>query len=284
MIRKLVKKILGRDSDPSPEKPEDPIGRARFMFVFGDTFHSLGTAALMKGQDEQGRLALVEHCRTAISDLQTKLLDEPLPPPKCDECGGYGYGYMLKNEVWEAISLPHERFLCLPCAEVRHDRPFVRSDFAKECRINDPLFYAIDVVDEDLEDARPPETSNPCECDDPPLQARAATWALVLKDLRHSRDRGAESLLHPHPSASASEANLCRAWIAGADEVHSLLDVIALGPDEAIAGVKALLSRTPADVDPLARLKMAWWAGAMEALNVSLVGDLVEYRPVEDSD
>lgn len=59
---------------------------------------------------------------------------------RCHDCEGYGYGYMLKDEVWaEATQEEDIRYLCLWCVQGRLGR-VLPGDFS-EAPINDPLCY-----------------------------------------------------------------------------------------------------------------------------------------------
>lgn len=61
---------------------------------------------------------------------------------ECDDCDAYGYGYLVKDEVWEAATADEDAdLLCLPCLEKRLDRPMRIADFPS-VPINEPILHA----------------------------------------------------------------------------------------------------------------------------------------------
>ncbi len=66
----------------------------------------------------------------------------------CADCQGHGYGFMLKDDLWEAIldARPANgeriQILCLPCCEKRLLRPILADDLNEQLPINAPLLYA----------------------------------------------------------------------------------------------------------------------------------------------
>lgn len=61
----------------------------------------------------------------------------------CDDCGSYGYGYMLQDDVWLAAKGSHEGLLCLGCVEKRIGRGLVADDFLDTAPINGPLLHML---------------------------------------------------------------------------------------------------------------------------------------------
>ncbi|MCH9637815.1 MAG: hypothetical protein K0U16_07725 [Gammaproteobacteria bacterium] len=88
--------------------------------------------------------------------------------PRCNDCGEYGHGYMLKNEVWAEALTDSERsgegrmLLCMPCCANRLQRPITVEDLLPEAKINRPVYYAftggLEQPDEALVDWEPQET------------------------------------------------------------------------------------------------------------------------------
>jgi len=64
----------------------------------------------------------------------------------CADCGGHGYGYMLRDSLWVLVNRgSRDGFLCLPCVERRLGRPLRRDDFT-DVPINAPIFYVFDLA------------------------------------------------------------------------------------------------------------------------------------------
>lgn len=63
----------------------------------------------------------------------------------CCDCGEYGHGYMLRDEVWQKClhqgEDPRDVVLCPWCAEKRLGRRIGTSDLKTDVRINWPLLY-----------------------------------------------------------------------------------------------------------------------------------------------
>jgi hypothetical protein len=67
--------------------------------------------------------------------------------PDCQDCGAYGYGYMLHDHVWkEAVAKQPASFLCMHCVNKRLGWLLTRADFDETQRINQPIFAAMAVV------------------------------------------------------------------------------------------------------------------------------------------
>ena len=67
--------------------------------------------------------------------------------PDCQDCGAYGYGYMLHDHVWkEAVAKQPASFLCMHCVNRRLGWFLSRPDFDETQRINQPIFAAMAVV------------------------------------------------------------------------------------------------------------------------------------------
>lgn len=70
-------------------------------------------------------------------DEHNRLVDEQ---SSCRDCGMYGRGYMLKDDVWrEAVGDPHV-LMCLPCVAALLGRPLVLDDF-HDVSVNNALRY-----------------------------------------------------------------------------------------------------------------------------------------------
>lgn len=75
----------------------------------------------------------------------------------CEVCEQFwGYGYMLKNAVWEKVLTDEEReeihygtkksaIICLACAQQRLGRPLTSEDFDFKYAINWPILCAIEI-------------------------------------------------------------------------------------------------------------------------------------------
>ncbi len=60
-------------------------------------------------------------------------------------CGEYGYGWMVKDEVWEQISdVVDDCILCMSCAERRLGRDFTIDDFT-EFPINNVIRFGYEI-------------------------------------------------------------------------------------------------------------------------------------------
>ena len=89
----------------------------------------------------------------------------------CRDCGEYGLGHMLDNEVWSSLLTDEERqehpsggpndptkpslLLCLHCCEVRLGRPVMSDDLAA-VPINRPLKYAFRQAEPEREETHEP--------------------------------------------------------------------------------------------------------------------------------
>lgn len=76
----------------------------------------------------------------------------------CEVCEQFwGYGYMLKNAVWEKVLTDEEReeihygtkkstIICLACAQQRLGRPLTSEDFDPKYGINWPILCAMEIA------------------------------------------------------------------------------------------------------------------------------------------
>lgn len=75
----------------------------------------------------------------------------------CEDCGMWGYGYMLKNATWEKVLTDEEReeihygtkksaIICLACAQKRLGRPLTPDDFDLKYSINWPILCAMQIA------------------------------------------------------------------------------------------------------------------------------------------
>ena len=62
----------------------------------------------------------------------------PLVDYYCIDCGEFTDGYMVTDELWNAVVLNKRDCLCLECLERRMDRRLIMSDFQR-IKINLPI-------------------------------------------------------------------------------------------------------------------------------------------------
>lgn len=79
----------------------------------------------------------------------------------CEDCGCWGFGYMLYRDVWEEALTEEERdalshgrkkgtLLCLACVQKRLGRPLTSEDFDPKYPINWPIFAAMEIRDAEV--------------------------------------------------------------------------------------------------------------------------------------
>ena len=116
--------------------------------VTGSLLTFLGWRAFKRVTPETWAELWKEHGPSVIEAMRMRLGQLDRPPfsmPICNDCGEYGHGYMLRDEVWDQIAKPNE-MLCLGCAEERLKRPLLASDFvpAEDAPINAPILFVFD--------------------------------------------------------------------------------------------------------------------------------------------
>ena len=99
------------------------------------------------------------HLYKQIADLVSKTAKLVEGDVDCKDCGEYGYGFMLHDEIWASALSPDELaeypigvspdpgkkglYVCLACCEKRLDRPIGPDDVNYDAAINRPLLHAM---------------------------------------------------------------------------------------------------------------------------------------------
>ena len=95
-----------------------------------------------------GDRALAIQSLVTFADSALKKLSNPSKRSTlCADCGAHGYGYMLKDEVWNtATAARPAHVLCMPCVVRRIGRPLVVDDLGVGLPINDPIYAALAIA------------------------------------------------------------------------------------------------------------------------------------------